>query len=104
MSAATPLPKESRAISGSAGKSLLLFPGLLLPAVSDEDAGHAVVSFVAGGIENHMPLVGGSPHFDHHGPRPAPRLRVIERYLAPQIVRVHAGDPLDHLVGIDVGP
>src|SRR5579862_8368314 len=103
MSAATPLPNESRSKSGSCGKWNLLLPSLLFPAGAHQDARHAVVPFVTGGIEDHVALIGGPPHFNDNSPGLRPGLGIVEGDFAPQSVRVGSREAFDHLVCLYVG-
>src|SRR5215467_1801587 len=102
MRAAAPLTNARNSTSGS-GSMLFLF-SLLLPAVSDQNADHAVVSFVTGGIEDHVLVIGCFSHLDDHGPRLGPGFGIIEGDFTPQIVGVYAREALDHLVGFGVRP
>src|SRR5580704_16658105 len=99
MSAATPLPAES---STQKAFNALLFRGLLFSARPDQDARHAVVPFVTGGIEDHLAAVIGLSHLDENGPRLGPRLGIVESDFAAQIIGVHAPEAFDHLISIDV--
>src|SRR5579863_2562152 len=98
MSAAAPLPAES----SRAASTDLLFGALLFPARAHQDARHAVITFVTGGIEDHLALIAGLPHLNDHRPRLGPGLRIVEGDLAPQNVRFRARDAIDHSVSIDV--
>src|SRR5579863_6839461 len=82
----------------------LLLGGLLFPPGADEDAGHAVVALMAGGIEDHLASVVSLAHLDENGPGPGPGFGIVEGDFALQIVGVDAGVALGHLVGVDVGP
>src|SRR5580700_8991418 len=104
MRAATPLPNESRSMSGSCGKWNLLLPSLLFSAGAHQDARHAVVPLVTSRIEDHVTLTRGPPHLNDNGPGLRPRLGIVESDLAPQSVRVNAREVLDHFVRLYVGP
>src|SRR5579863_6541249 len=90
------------AASGICSCPALLLRGLLFLAGANEDAGHAVVPLMTGGIEDHVAPVIGLAHLNQNGPRLGPRLRIVEGDFAPQIVSVHAREALDHLIRFGV--
>lgn len=59
------------------------FSRLVLPWGAGEDAGQAVVALVAGGVEDHVALVGGVAHLDEN----SPRLGILEGDLADRSCR-----------------
>src|SRR6476661_2345694 len=67
-----------------------------------ENARQAVISFVASGVENHVTVVVGLAHFDHHGPGPSPGLRILKRDFTAQVVRINSCEALRHLVRIRI--
>src|SRR5580704_9825492 len=98
MRAAAPLPAESRRAAGTD----LLFRALLVPARADQYASQAVIPLVTCGVEDHLALIAGLAHLNDNGPRLGPGLRIVERNLAPQLVRRWARDAFDHLIRVDV--
>src|SRR5579875_4062974 len=105
MRAATPLPNESPTGTAAVREkfSLLLASSLLFPAGAHQDTDHAVVAFMAGGIENHMPVIRRPAHFDGNCPGLAPGLGIVESNVAAQGGRILAREALDGLIGLDIG-
>jgi hypothetical protein len=81
---------------------LLLFLFLLFAAGASQYPDHTVIPLMARGIEDHVLVVRAFAHLDENGPGTRPRLRILKRNLALQVVGVETGDALRHLVGIGI--